>query len=52
MSNKKGKRMENIMKHVAFIALLAACVVLEISGVGAGALWILFVLWAIIEYMS
>jgi|TARA_R110000851_G_scaffold324556_1_gene491927 hypothetical protein len=43
--------MEAMMKHVAFIALIAACVALEISGVGAGALWILVVFWSLLQYI-
>ena len=45
--------MNDTWNHIAFIALVAGCVALEIFGVagGAGALWVLVVIWAMIRYL-
>lgn len=45
---KINKRSSNIGQGIAFAGLCGACAWMEVSGVkgGAGALWVVVVLWA------
>lgn len=38
-------------KHIAFCVFTVVCGALEIAGVGAGALWVLVVIWALSLYV-
>jgi hypothetical protein len=36
--------------HIAYISLLATCVLLEIFATGAGGLWVLAGFWTVFKY--
>lgn len=38
-------------KHKAFALFVAMCVIMEVFATGAGALWVLVVIWAIAQYL-
>ncbi len=42
---------DNSWKHKAFALFTALCVILEVFATGAGALWVLVVIWAIVQYL-
>lgn len=37
--------------HKAFALFVAMCVIMEVFATGAGALWVLVVIWAIAQYL-